>query len=59
MEAQRPIDDGSAQLRHAPWQVSAQQTPSTQKPLLQSVPFAQAWPLCLGPQLPPTQAWPV
>jgi len=29
--AHRPFDDGSAQLRQAPRQASAQQTPSTQK----------------------------
>jgi hypothetical protein len=33
---QRPSADGSAQLRQAPWQASAQQTPSTQKLLAQS-----------------------
>jgi hypothetical protein len=56
--AQRPIEDGSAQLLHAPAQASAQQTPSTQKLLAHSLAAAQAWPGGLGPQLPSTQAWP-
>ena len=50
--AHLPIDDGSAQLRQAPMQASAQQTPSTQKPLLHSVPAAHGDPSDLGPQLP-------
>jgi hypothetical protein len=39
--AQCPIDDGSAQLRHAPPQGPSQHTPSVQKPLAQSVALAQ------------------
>jgi hypothetical protein len=56
--AQRPIEDGSAQLLHAPLHSSAQQTPSTQNPLAHSLAAAHAWPGGLGPQLPSTQAWP-
>jgi hypothetical protein len=40
-EAQRPIEDGNAQLRQAPWHASAQQMPSTQKPLAHSAALAQ------------------
>ena len=36
-DVQRPIAEGSAQLRQAPWQASAQQTPSTQKLLAHSL----------------------
>ena len=50
-----PSDDASAQLLHAPWQASAQQTPSTQKLLAHSPAAAQACPFDLGLQLPPTQ----
>jgi hypothetical protein len=57
-EVHLPSDDSSAQLRQAPWQASAQQTPSTQKLLAHSEACAQVWPFCLGPQLPCTQAWP-
>jgi len=57
--AQRPIDDGSAQLRQAPAQASAQQTPSTQKLLLHSAAPAQGWPLGFGPQLPFWHTWPL
>jgi hypothetical protein len=57
-DVQRPIDDGSAQLRHAPWQASVQQIPSTQKVLAHSAPVAHICPFCLGPQLPATHAWP-
>jgi hypothetical protein len=49
---QRPIDDGSAQLRHAPPHASPQQTPSTQKPLPHSLGSAQGAPFGFGPQLP-------
>jgi hypothetical protein len=55
---QRPFDDGRAQLRQAPWQASVQQTPSTQKFDAHSELAPQAWPGCLGPQLPFTQACP-
>ncbi len=54
-----PIADGSAQVRHAPWQASPQQTPSTQNVLAHSLPLAQVWPFDLGPQLPATQLCPV
>jgi hypothetical protein len=50
--AQRPIDEGRAQLRQAPWHASAQQTPSTQKLLMHSPAAAHGWPLGFGPQLP-------
>jgi hypothetical protein len=53
-----PIADGSAHVRHAPWHASPQHTPSTQKVLAHSDPFAHVWPFCLGPQLPNTQACP-
>jgi methionyl-tRNA synthetase len=53
-----PIAEGKAQVRHAPWQASPQQTPSTQKVLAHSAPFMQACPVCLRPQLPSTQACP-
>jgi len=56
---QRPIDDGSAQLRQAPWQASAQQTPSTQKLLMHSLAAAHGCPLGFGPQLPFSQTWPL
>jgi hypothetical protein len=55
---QWPIDDGSAQLRQAPAQGPSQQTPSTQKPLPQSVALVQLWPIGFGPQLPLTHACP-
>jgi hypothetical protein len=57
--AHLPIDDGSAQLLHAPAQASAQHTPSTQNVLPHSDPLAQVWPFAFGPQLPATQVWPV
>jgi hypothetical protein len=56
ISVQRPIEEGSAQLRQAPWQPSAQQTPSTQKLLAHSEAAAQLWPFCFLPQLPFTQA---
>jgi hypothetical protein len=49
---QRPIDDSSAQLRHAPPHATSQQTPSTQKLLRHSPAPAHGWPLGLRPQLP-------
>jgi hypothetical protein len=58
MGVQRPIADGSAQLRHAPPQGPSQHTPSTQKPLAQSVVAWQLWPRGFGPQLPFTHACP-
>jgi hypothetical protein len=54
----RPSADGSAQLRQAPWQASAQQTPSTQKLLAQSPGALHGWPFAFGPQLPLTQECP-
>jgi hypothetical protein len=57
--AHLPIDDGSAQLRQAPPQASAQQTPSTQKPLMHSSAPPHGEPLDLGPQLPFWQNWPL
>jgi hypothetical protein len=56
--AQRPIEEGSAQLLHAPAQASLQQMPSTQKLLAHSLAAAHACPFGFGPQLPATQAWP-
>jgi hypothetical protein len=56
---QVPSAEGSAQLRQAPWQASAQQTPSTQKPLAHSPAPAQVCPFDFGPQVPLTQLWPV
>jgi len=56
---QRPIDDGSAQLLHAPWQAFSQQTPSTQKLLAHSLAAVHAWPFAFGPQLPFTHVCPV
>jgi len=56
---QLPSAEGSAQLRQAPWQASAQQIPSTQKPLAHSTAPAQVCPFDLGPQLPFTQLWPL
>lgn len=56
---QVPSAEGSAQLRQAPWQASAQQTPSTQKPLAQSWAAAQVCPFDFGPQVPLTQLWPL
>jgi hypothetical protein len=53
-----PRDDASAQLRHAPAQAVLQQTPSTQKPEAQSVPFVQVPPGFLRPQLWLTHAMP-
>jgi len=57
--AHRPFDDGSAQLRQAPRHASAQQTPSTQKLLAQSLAVVQGWPFGFGPQLPLSQTWPL
>jgi hypothetical protein len=54
---QTPSDDDSAQLRQAPLQASAQQTPSTQKLEAHWLAAVQAWPFDLGPQLPLTQVW--
>ena len=53
-----PFDDVSAQLRHEPVQAVSQQTPSAQKPDLQSVPTVQIPPGWRGPHLPPTHATP-
>jgi hypothetical protein len=59
MDVQRPIDEGRAQLRQAPLQASAQQTPSAQKPEAHSAAVVHIWPFCLGPQLPLTHWWPI
>jgi hypothetical protein len=48
---QVPRAEDSAQLRHAPPQVSLQHTPSTQNVDAQSAPFVQADPLASLPQL--------
>ena len=48
---QRPIEDGSAQLRQAPPHAPSQQIPSTQKLLVQSVAAAHGCPFGLRPQL--------
>jgi hypothetical protein len=55
IDAQRPIEEGRPQLRQAPWQPSAQHTPSTQKVLPHSAAFVQAWPKGFSPQLLSTQ----
>jgi hypothetical protein len=55
---QCPSVDVRAQLRQAPWQAVSQQTPSTQKPLPQSLLATHDWPRLLGPQLPFTHEWP-
>jgi hypothetical protein len=52
------MDEAWAQLRQAPVQASAQQTPSTQKFELHSAAAAQGWPSSFLPQLPFTQAMP-
>jgi hypothetical protein len=57
-DAQRPTEEGRAQLRQAPAQASAQQTESTQKLLAHSEAARQGWPLSLRPQLPAMQAIP-
>jgi hypothetical protein len=44
---------------HAPWQATAQQTPSEQKPDAHSPSFAQLEPFILGPQLPFTHCTPI
>ena len=44
--------------RQAPWQATAQQTPSVQKPDSQSSFFAQLMPFIFKPQLPFVQSWP-
>jgi hypothetical protein len=49
---QAPSEPGIAQLRQAPVQVVAQQTPSAQCPLMQSASAVQDWPGTLGPQDP-------
>jgi hypothetical protein len=53
-----PGDDASAQLRHAPVQALSQHTPSTHCPDLHSLALPQLCPICLGPQVPFTQAMP-
>jgi hypothetical protein len=55
----RPLDEGWAQLRHAPSHASAQQTPSTQNLLMHSPAAEHGWPFGLGPQLPLSQICPL
>jgi hypothetical protein len=56
---QRPIADGRAQVRQAPPHAPSQQTPSTQKLLLQSLAAAHGCPFGLRPQLPfASHTWP-
>jgi hypothetical protein len=52
---QRPSALVVAQKRQGALQASVQQTPSAQKPDLQSAATWQAWPRPRLPQLPPTQ----
>ena len=47
-----PSDPGTAQLRQAPVQVVAQQTPSAQCAFTQSASAAQVWPSTFFPQVP-------
>jgi hypothetical protein len=55
---QWPGAEASAQLLQGPGQASAQQTPSTQKPLPHSAAPPQGWPTAFSPQLPAWQTWP-
>jgi hypothetical protein len=51
---------GALQERQAPWQATLQQTPSAQKPEMQSLgPWGQGAPMGRLPQLLAAQAWPV
>jgi hypothetical protein len=52
IEVQVPSEPGTAQLRQAPVQVVAQQTPSAQCALTQSASAAQVCPLTFCPQVP-------
>jgi hypothetical protein len=49
---QVPSEPGTAQLRQAPVQVVAQQTPSAQWPFTQSASAVQVWPSTFLPQVP-------
>jgi hypothetical protein len=52
IDVQVPSEPGTAQLRQAPVQVVAQQTPSAQCPFTQSASAAQVWPSTFFPQVP-------
>jgi hypothetical protein len=52
IDVQVPSEPGTAQLRQAPVQVVAQQTPSAQCPFTQSVSVVQVWPSTFCPQVP-------
>jgi hypothetical protein len=52
IDVQVPSDPGTAQLRQAPVQVVAQQTPSAQWPFTQSASAVQVWPSTFFPQVP-------
>jgi hypothetical protein len=52
IEVQVPSEPGTAQLRQAPVQVVAQQTPSAQCALMQSASAVQDWPGTFRPQVP-------
>ena len=52
IEVQVPSEPGTAQLRQAPVQVVAQQTPSAQCPFTQSASAVQVWPSTFFPQVP-------
>ncbi|HEY2682819.1 MAG TPA: hypothetical protein VGI93_04865 [Steroidobacteraceae bacterium] len=47
------------QETQAPLQADSQQTPSKQRPSSHSASLVQTAPVGFGPQLPPTQEWPV
>jgi hypothetical protein len=52
IDVQVPSEPGTAQLRQAPVQVVAQQTPSAQCPFTQSASAVQVWPSTFLPQVP-------
>lgn len=52
IDVQVPSEPGTAQLRQAPVQVVAQQTPSAQCPFTQSASALQVWPSTFFPQVP-------
>ena len=52
IDVQVPSEPGTAQLRQAPVQVVAQQTPSAQCPFTQSASAVQVWPSTFFPQVP-------
>jgi hypothetical protein len=49
---QRPSDEGTLHLRHAPVQAVSQQTPSTQWLFWHSLSALHGWPSIFGPQVP-------